>query len=69
VSSFRYLGRGKLFLVGPPRLNTAPCGESALKLEPRKQEWFWLCEQCSTRMVVEVDQDGNARTVQISAAR
>jgi hypothetical protein len=67
VNSFRYLGRGKLFWVGPPRLNIAPGGEGATKLAPRKQEWFWLCEQCSTTMVVTVDREGNALTVQISA--
>lgn len=67
TNSFRYLGRGKLFLVGPPRLNIAPRGESAIKLPARKREWFWLCEQCSTTMAVTVDRDGNAITVQISA--
>ena len=63
TNSFRYLGRGKLFLVGLPPLNIAPRGKSAIKLAARKPEWFWLCEQCSTTMLVTVDQDGNALPV------
>ena len=64
TNSFRYLGRGKLFLVDPTRRNIALRGESAIKLAARKREWFWLCEQCSTTMVVTTDQDGNALPVQ-----
>jgi hypothetical protein len=66
ANSFRYLSRGKLFWVAPPRLNIALRGEGVTKFTARKQEWFWLCEQCATTMVVTVDREGNALTVQVS---
>ena len=65
TSSFRYLSKGKLFLVDPPRLNAGRCGERANNLALRKREWFWLCEQCCTMMTLAIDQYGDARTISL----
>ena len=45
---FRYLHRGKIFYLAPTPEVRAVMGV----LNPSLQERFWLCDQCSTRMIV-----------------
>lgn len=52
---FRYLRGGKLFLLHIPH---NPLGEGT-----HRREYFWLCDQCSARMKVVINERGEAAVV------
>ena len=59
-ASFRYLRGGKLFLVDLPRSSPGPGNGSPVTRQGRTAEYFWLCDQCCSRLTVVVDQNGKA---------
>lgn len=57
-ATFRYLREGKLFrLEDDPRLRNS---------KPRRSEYFWLCDPCSSRMSLRIN-NGNVLPVMLSA--
>ena len=64
-SVFRYLRDGKLFQV--------PAGASPKSPEvpktPRRDEFFWLCGDCSRELTIIVDPVVGVRTVPREASR
>jgi hypothetical protein len=57
---FRYLRGGKLFLVDLPHSSASPANGNALARQGRTAEYFWLCDQCCSKLTVVVDRDGKA---------
>jgi hypothetical protein len=55
---FRYLRKGKLFLVEHPRL-PAPV-DNDFRESGRKREYFWLCDDCALTMTIASDGNGYA---------
>lgn len=67
-SSFRYLRGGKLFLVDLPRSSAGPGNGSAVTHQGRTAEYFWLCDQCCSKLTVVVDQNGRAAVSRVRAS-
>jgi hypothetical protein len=65
---FRYLRGGKLFLVDLPRSSAGPGNGSAVALQSRTAEYFWLCDLCCSRLIVVVDQNGRAAVGRVRAS-
>jgi len=55
---FRYLHRGRLFLVDQPPFT--PESEADFHDEVQRSEYFWLCESCCQTMTITSDKSGHA---------
>lgn len=55
---FRYLHRGRLFLVDQPRF--MPETEVEFHDGIQRSEYFWLCERCCQTMTITSDKSGHA---------
>jgi len=56
--TFRYLRGGKLFLLDLPCPSCK--GGTNGAASQRRLEYFWLCEQCSAKMNVVINENGEA---------
>jgi hypothetical protein len=65
---FRYFREGKLFLVDVSRQMTNASGEESAQRTKRNPEYFWLCEQCSSTMAIDVDSNGRVTVRSVSSA-
>ena len=54
---FRYLRGGRLFLLEVAALEVT--AEPLNAANPRKREYFWLCEQCAPTTTITTDHNGN----------
>jgi hypothetical protein len=69
-SPFLYLHRGKLF-----RMETSAGEERradfarAEKMPVRRLEYFWLCEECATRMTLSFEKGVGVKTLPLTRAR
>lgn len=67
-SVFRYLRDGKLFQV-PAGASPKIASNSDLPKSPTRDEFFWLCGECSREFTIMVDPVEGVRTVPRVAAR
>ena len=61
---FRYLREGKLFEMQ----TQDPVVSIAGPKPPRRVEFFWLCDHCSTELTVVLDQKTGVKTVPLPKA-
>ena len=62
MADFRYLHQGKLFHVEVDTEVATPSFATHIKKPVRKTEFFWLCEECCTKVTLNV-QKGTGVTV------
>lgn len=60
---FRYFRGGRLFLMDGSRRVTNVLGEEPVQRRARNPEYFWLCKQCCSTMVIDLDNNGRARVI------
>jgi len=59
--SFRYLHEGKLFRFDIELVEKGRGGISSIR--PRRLEYFWLCDACSSSMTLSYNRDTGLRTI------
>ncbi|GAC1436373.1 MAG: hypothetical protein NVS1B11_26180 [Terriglobales bacterium] len=57
MADFRYLHEGKLFHMEFDSAGATSSPQTPIKKSVRRTEFFWLCEECSTRMTVTFQRD------------
>jgi hypothetical protein len=67
-SVFRYLRDGKLFQV-PAGASSKGAGNPGFPKTPARDEFFWLCGDCSRDLTIVVDPIEGVRTVPRIAPR
>ncbi len=72
-SPFLYLHEGKLFRIHIDNSTTA--SEPTVGMDPqakkpvRRVEFFWLCQECSTKMTVSFEEGAGVRIHSLKRAR
>jgi hypothetical protein len=72
ASIFLYLHSGKLFRVeieSPGPKNATSSSDFVPKKPPRRVEFFWLCEECASKMTLTFRKDSGVRTQPIVQAK
>lgn len=69
---FRYLHAGKVFRVEveSPKFDNAEFGRDVeMKKPARRIEFFWLCQECASKMTLVFSKDNGVKTKPIARAK
>jgi hypothetical protein len=71
-SVFLYLHAGKIFRMEVETSNPVPASfgtDAEMKKPARRVEFFWLCNECASKMTLDCHKDGGAKLRSIAQAK
>ena len=72
TSVFLYLHAGKIFRIEVETSNSVPSSfgrDAEMKKPARRVEFFWLCNECASKMTLVFHKDGGAKLRSIAQAK